>query len=476
MKNKMNTVREYVQAHRVTRFVFSHRWLAFFYGIFLCLYEMAYLRSSISAVHPVLIFWAAVVIAYDLFIGGAFRRMPYTKLLFLFLGFAALSTAVNVKTGGMTDIKAWILTVISLLAFLPACMEGTDGGQRGKKKTLFFVLSGFLGISFLASFASDTLFFLDFYEKLTTPERTYFLGVHNGGIWGVTLFGVYADSNHAAAFSAVSGLLSFALLSECRKGVFSSAKRRGWIKGFAIANIAVQTIYFPLANSRGGWLSLGAAVALTAFLFCLFRFKKKEGFKRIAVSLLASVLVVSACCGTLLLSRTVSTEIYLNYCYEKPEGSDGRFSFHKEDSDFTGSGRTGIWQEALIVSSHHPVIGIGTNSAEHYAKLYVEEDLAEQHGNFSLTHGKAVHNSYLDVLLSYGLLGFLSLMSFFVLCMIRILRRLKQTPNEGLSTFLIICAAVVLCCSSFFLSCMFIGTTATYFLELVLVGYLVSAE
>ena len=134
-----------------------------------------------------------------------------------------------------------------------------------------------------------------------------------------------------------------------------------------------------------------------------------------------------------------------------------------------------IWQEALIVSSHHPVIGIGTNSAEHYAKLYVEENLAQQHGNFSLAHGKAVvHNSYLDVLLSYGLLGFLSLMSFFVLCMIRILRRLKQAPNGSPSTYLIICAAVVLCCSSFFLSCMFIGTTATYYLELILVGYLVS--
>ena len=59
---------EKVSRYAIAKFVFSHTSLAFFYGLFLFLYEIKFVRGIISVLHPMLIAWAVIIVLYDIFI------------------------------------------------------------------------------------------------------------------------------------------------------------------------------------------------------------------------------------------------------------------------------------------------------------------------------------------------------------------------------------------------------------------------
>ena len=107
------------------------------------------MREVIPAIHPVLIAWAGMLAAYDLFIRWGWPRWPVWKLLFLFVVSSGISVVLNREAGLVGNIKTWILTVLPLFAFYPVCL--TAGKHR--KKAL--ILAGLGGAIVL--FASSVL-------------------------------------------------------------------------------------------------------------------------------------------------------------------------------------------------------------------------------------------------------------------------------------------------------------------------------
>ena len=115
----------------------------------------------------------------------------------------------------------------------------------------------------------------------------------------------------------------------------------------------------------------------------------------------------------------------------------------------------------------NPVLGIGPGNSTFYAQQYNIGEL--------LPYGSALHNSYLDLLVDYGILGFAALMTFFGYCVWLVLGRFfKAGKRLDGTTHLAAFSVVFLAGVSMFLSCAFINTTAMYFWMLCALSYLLA--
>jgi O-antigen ligase len=114
-----------------------------------------------------------------------------------------------------------------------------------------------------------------------------------------------------------------------------------------------------------------------------------------------------------------------------------------------------------------PILGAGKGNNAYYASQYGIGEI--------LQAGKAVHNSYLDLLVSYGAVGFAVMMSFWVYCFWNVLKNIsKHKKQMGLVYYADVLIVFIVACSSMFLTSIFIATTAMYYVMLVAVGYLMS--
>lgn len=472
-----------VQSNGFLRFCTNHGALVFFYGIFLFLFEIKSLRNTITVVHFPLIAWAGLLAVYDIFVRRLWEKLPLWKPLFVFAVLAGVTALVNYETGLVSNIKSWVMVTLPLLSFLPLCLLCR---KEDREKSLLSALAGAAVVIFIASLVALVMFHLRISTVIEVFGVNYPAGIRyyipDDPSSGILLFGIYEDTNHAAAYAIVFAVYSLWLLSACRRNVFAGWKRRV-IAVFAWVNLVVQICYFPLANSRGGWLCLAVAAAacLLLYTFCT-RFRSRKLWKRSLLSVAATALALVVLLGGLMLVRTgnsvvsrlVSTETSVIETTEPdvvPENADKKPAerptlqdvFQKSDQT-AGSGRIILWKEAMELYPKNPILGTGPDNGQYYA---------EQHNvGCWLRKGTSIHNSYLDLLVEYGLLGTLAMLSFLFGCAVLILRRIFK-HREGVPAqeyFAVFCALFVAGVSAL-LTCIFVSTTAMYFLLLCFLGF-----
>ena len=474
----MDKLDEKVQKNRVTRLLTSHTALAFCYGIFLLLYEVKFLRETVPVVHPFLIAWAGALAVYDVVVRKLWQKLPLWQLLAGFALSVGVTALVNREAGLAANLKVWILTCLPLTAFLPLCL--LEQKQR-REKALLVALSGGAVVVLLASLVALVMYMLRMGVQLELFGITHMVGfryyIADDPASGVLLYGFYTDTNHAAAYAVVFAFYSLWLLDACRRGLFGRT-----VKVLAIVNLVVQACYFPLANSRGGWLCLGVAVAICAFLyaFCT-RLQVVGRLKRTALSIGCAVLTVVVLFAGLILLRSGLSLVSRAVNYTPPAtsqgqqteeqeqvswGEQGADTFEKTDDGF-GAGRLLIWKECLELFTKNPVLGIGTGNSAYYAQRY---DLG-----YRLREGDAMHNSFLDLLVDCGAVGFALLMGFFVVVAVWVLRKMGTEGMEKTAYLAAFCVVFLLGISAF-LSCAFINTTAVYYLMLLFTGYLLAQQ
>lgn len=456
------------------KFLTSRTALAFFYGIFLFLYEIKFLRQLVPAVHPVLIGWAAALICYDLLIRGAWKTVPYYPIFVLFGISAAVTALIHQDAGLVGNLKSLVMSVLPLLAFYPVCF------CRERRKAMFLALLGAAVVVFLASVIGVVLYLMRFSRVVSFLGMEELIGFRlyderfeNSGI---IHYGIYSDTNHAAAYAVIFAAYSAALYIACRRGIFRGRWQNRLGMVFGAANVIAQLCYFPLANSRGGWLSLYAAGAAAVFCYLLCgRQRRGKTAVRAVASALVSVLAAALVCLMVLFLRSGLSRASLlaeraSVVPTEPTvpavETAAPDSFDKVSTSIAG-GRLEIWQEAVALYSHYPFFGIGPGNEQHYALKFFDSG--------TLIYGKAIHNSYLDLLVGYGGVGFVILMTFFGLCTVTALKKLFSGGRDAVEC-LALGSVIMAACAAFFLSCAFVSATAMYFLLLVLTGYLVSGR
>lgn len=458
----------------------SHVWLVFFYGIFLFLYEIIILREVVPVVHPLLIAWAGALILYDIVVRKCWKQMPYWKVLTVFAVICLLSAVMNREGGIVGNIKSFIMVLLPLGAFYPMCLLEK---KENRERALLHAMLGGAIVIFIASFIALALFLVRYSRVITYDGITAVIGFRyyqpKDPESGLLLFGIYKDTNHAAIYALIFAVYSLFGLTMCRKGGFDKKWKNKLGKVFFICNFVVQMLYFPLANSRGGWVSL--AFSLTAVLFLFIYGRKMERVQPV-LRCVAALLIAASCtflvCEVAILGRTgmshASVAIEENVGEEiseiikpsggKRPGKDDNFAKH---DTFEGAGRIDIWKQTMQLVACRPVWGIGPNHS-YFAEKY---DLAP----YTIGAGKAVHNSYLHLMLNYGVPGFAVMLLFCLMCCTSVGRACwKRGKKLPVPFYMMTMIAALVACGAMFLSCIFTDTTAMYFLLLTSMGYLMA--
>ncbi len=492
-------INNFVDSHKIISFFTSPFTMAFFYGIFLFLYELKYARDLIPPLHPIFIGWALFTAFYNFVFRKALTKIPFWQFLVAFGVFALITTLLTFNYGATSNVKSLVLTLLPLVAFLPAVLS--EEKEKQKASLLKALLGGSI-VLFFASLSSLVLFILRIKRTVTIFGITHIIGLFNyipdDPDSGVLLFGVFQDTNHAATYATLFAVYGLALFISCKKGLFAHK----WVNKlwgiYGLVSAIIQILYFPLANSRGGWLSLAVAGLITTFFY--FIYKKplcKKQVLKILTAFAASVVCVAIVFGSLFAVRTLMSKASFfvldlintnSSALEDPSGqipsspnspdsplspvppmSPGISDTFEKTDDYIGGGRWNIWGETIKVYSNRFLFGTAPNNVAVMAEEYGI-------GEF-LRYGKAVHNSYLDLLLNYGLAGFASLMGFWIAAICLVIKHIKKKgENADNFYYLIIFCVLAIACASAFLSCSFINTTAMYFALLILAGYLLCAE
>lgn len=476
----------WVENHKIFRFFMSHTALAFFYGIFLFSYDIICIEERVTALHPILIMWSATLFLYDVFIRRLWERIPFWKPVALFCVSAVITALLTVNASGIVaSVKGLILTSLPLVAFYPVCLS--DSPQK-QNKAMITALLGAAVVLFIASSISLVLYML----RVSIPIE-YKGAIEHMGIClydelnpetGIILYGVYRETNHAAVFAVIFAFYSIALFSACQKGIYPKKWQNVLGGVFATVNFIVQICYFPLANSRGGWLSIVAALFITGFFYFFFyKLFQSKMFLRILLSLVGTTVCMALVCGGIIGLRnslshmsitihqisTVTAPVETPSVQEiLPKDSATVDSFDKESSGGFGT-RPAIWRETLALYTMRPIFGENPGNSVYYAENFFEEG-----ESIHMVNGAAVHNSYLDLLLDYGAIGFILLMGFFVLCGCSVLKKLGNGTSFNVSFYCAIGGVVMVASASFLISCIFINTTAMYYALLCMISYLMA--
>ncbi len=478
----------WVNKHKLIQFICSYDAVAFFYGIFLFLYEIKFMRNVVPIVHPALIIWAIFVSTYNLFVRRQIGKYPRKSIILAFIVLTAISAIINMKAGFWGNVKAWILTILPLFAFFLVCY---DKPKEKREETFLRVLSGGAVVIFIASFISLILYIIryDGYYELFGVKEHIGLYVYDSTNpqSGLLLFGVHYDTNHAAMYAIAFAGYSLILFNHCKRSKTRKKSLNILGKIFAVLNFIVQICYFPLANSRGGWLCLFVATTVT-LLFFLWKNNMKKSFSEITKIILSFALALSLAVvslsallavrqgmvgiSTIVAKNEITSEANKEGATDSSDSEDkntgrdlDKINNFNKPNEVPGSGRLELWEEALKLYTKHPILGTGGENNVYYSNYYGI--------GCSFVQGKAVHNSYLDLLVNYGAVGFLLLISFFIGCLRLVLKNLfDQERNMSFSYYVVFLLTVMMSGVMGLLSCAFINTTAMYYLLLVFCGFL----
>lgn len=235
--------------------------------------------------------------------------------------------------------------------------------------------------------------------------------------FGERFCGLYENPNTGAAISFLSIGLSLFLLSTPNK----------WKKLFLIMNILFQICSMRLCMSRASNI---AVIVLFAVFAALYAYLKK---KNIFIAVAASLLLVLSC---VFVYNTISPKIYniRDYVLHKDddvvqkEESTGKSNEvyvdvrDSEDEAVSDSYRLSLLNAGFRTTLERPIFGYGQSSL---AQAVSENSNIRLEG----IKGGGVHNSYLEILIANGFVGFLSFASILFLLTLNIIWHRKRLLN-----------------------------------------------
>ncbi len=395
-----------------------------------CVLLYAIARQVIVATQPILMHSAlnilAILGAGAIFLWDVifFRNVLKTKYIWILAALfvaTGISTLLNHGYAFSDNIKAAANMFIQFFVLYAV-------GNRMTKERInrdVTVIGSALGALWMIAVAvSLVMYFFDINYSQTnyiwgepTLINQGFVRVDDGAVV-MRLWGVFVDPNFAAAISII--VICFAVY------MMHTARKR-WIKALHITNIVLQSLYVVLSNSRMALIIL----LFLAFVGCWYiSIKKIRNFKvrviaekrllREAVAVVLAVAMVFVCyLGVTAAKKVLPYAQYgITHMMNGSDGSSGDgettddeiASLDREDisnKDDISNGRLKMWGEGFKVLKKNPVIGVGPRSYHLIANdLDSSMSIAE----------KSIHNSYMELLMGNGIVGFLLLLAFFLLC------------------------------------------------------------
>ncbi|MGM0302316.1 hypothetical protein IGI66_001934 [Enterococcus sp. AZ048] len=408
-------------------------------NLFVCLiYFMPSTMNTADIPSKICFIWGGIIAINELFVKRSVFKMKYGILLFLVLISFAITSILNRDFGLVRNIYNLGYLAISCLVLFPI---GED--YELEMKNLIKLSNLFICVILLAGFISiiQFCFIISYHVPTGIPGL-----LARQGFMESRLFGVYTSPNVGAFFGFVSVVCSLFIIS-------NEKERSRKYNVFLITNGIVQLLYYILSSSRGVQITIYAF--LLSFFFLMIVSKNFRNRVLTFLKLSLKKFIVGAILVLLFFSIGVDfSKSILGYIplvlnnskltsndsgnikksEENREDGSKITIEHSESSAEVSSGRFTIWKAGITVWKHNPIFGYGDINFYHdsstknaLSALHLTEldrkELKRAHGN--------MHNGYLQVLISSGIIGFILIYLFYGLSFFYIFKNfLNRNDNE----------------------------------------------
>lgn len=455
--------------------------------------------NSLTANSTFLTYYSYLVtligVCYFLYKFVNFNKYKETKgiiiLLFFFISYM-ISSIVTIHYGVVSNIKALIW--IGLQFFLLYAYDKDTTVDEVKKEG--FIL-GWIVITYtfvMALMGIACLSVMYHRYRIVNGVETII-----GFLWN-RLWGFYSDPNYGAVISIISIVISL---------FYAFKSKRKLIKLFLMINIVVEMFYLAFSDSRTAQIAL-----MVTFIWISIVFVRKINFiqslkpiLRIAIigGTTFTVVVSSLVCikgittiGNMYLSSIANPNSALFYWYD----SEKRENYFSEDGnaiegddtadvpelddivvgrpidDMGAEGgdisnrRFAIWQSAIEVFKTKPITGVSFRNIVPYASDRLSETYIVNNDQSSFA---SMHNLFIDVLVSQGLLGMSLFVIFMILVLVTVFKKLHKLNKQDYIFYALILSAIVpIFVSGFFYSeILYINTSGSVIFWIAL-GYLMN--
>lgn len=374
--------------------------------------------------------YAGVVLVFDLL--GERRILNNTGrtifIIFAFCGVITLLSNRNLMNFSGISNYCYLLEVLALVY-----SYGKDSAKRDR-----CISSVACTVISAANLVGIWMFYTKFY--LYVPGRG--------------CIGMYPSENRLAGLFGNPNVLGMiCMVGVCLALIQLVSGSKGAARVACGISVVVNLTTLLLANSRTQIYSLILLSAVVVFMLCI---RKNRSFKAISLaSVIAAVVLVVAFGGSKLIQLGLA-KLDTNYSYYEmhileggkkemepiteattepiaeaaiapstdtiPTQPDDQTASINRDTGFTGmNGRIEIWMQGIELFKHKPLIGWGMDNLD-YALREIGVDGYFVKGN--------LHNTYLDVLVDFGILGFTCLIAYLLLMLSRVITFFRNNKGD----------------------------------------------
>jgi O-antigen ligase/tetratricopeptide (TPR) repeat protein len=319
--------------------------------------------------------------------------------------------------GSSSNFMGLITRLCFLVCFFGLFISIGANPERFLKTLWVMAISGGL----VATYAVAQFFGLD----LFAPARLYTFQTSMGDV--IRVCGSIGHSNYLGNFLLYITPLSAGL-------ALASGKRERLLAVFITA-ISLLAIVFSVA--RGAWVGI---LVGTIFFMGLewkrlpaLRMVNRNALLRYAAVFLLAVAAMASVIALTPASRTIKERVQA-----------------LREQGVQSSGRLLLWRDSLKMLPAYGLTGFGTEGFRKAFLTYKSKEVAKLS---QPNNNESSHNSYLDVALSHGLLGFVLYLGIIIFSLRAFLRARQRAPSESWRLIIsgLLCSFVAVLAHNFFI-------------------------
>lgn len=427
------------------------------YLVLISLEMIAFLDIISLILKSIVLIWGLFILVHNFFINKLAFKVRYKYILWSFLVLMIITSIVHTSIWFIPNIVIVYYTAICFFVFYGIYVQQSC---EDTEKEMVFILKFFVYFGFIFG----TLSILSLFMKQKIDFAGYYLGIYRN-----RLIGVYTNSN-ILAFSMIESIVACDILSDTYiKRKYKLKNMQNW-KLFLFCIISCVCLF--LSDSNASFVFL--LVYFTIRFFCSTFFKSRARYvtkfiKSILMTLGFGIIMMSASFGVRDICQNYMSEVIsgvhrhegalkrkfetrsINIIaskgkeisreeYENSSAEDKYIAdFHIGREHYeVSSGRITLFKQGLEIFKHNPWLGIGRANLGLYSKKYLKNGLIHPD----------LHNGYLTILVSCGIIGFLIFLVFSILVALDVCKYLFIcTESDMFNTFSKLFSILVAYCS-----------------------------
>ena len=399
-------------------------------AVMIAQYLIIFPPALCSVLNLILYAWGAPLMAVHLVRQKSFSKKSNKLwlLFYLIVSFFAVSVVsilIHVPQNIVSNLSAWYSCGLQVFfcCYVIACAKK----EQARRLFSLIVFTTVL-VTLAVAAACLVMQFLNIYPLKATTSR---------------FTGLFYNPNNCF-ICAMSILLSFLYWMLFHK-----------FRALMIVNMLLQASLIGLSGSRSLLVMMGVFIALMPCIYAARRYSKnlKKAIGCAALLMVSAVLVFQAMsyAGQALpqIGHTIETTVSSWFSSEEGGSSSSNGSTQsppdtnrtEENTDASDSFRMLLLQSGLKTFAKYPLFGVGPRNIADAVRATAPD------ANLNGIDGGGVHNSYLQLLISIGIVGFLIFVLILVYCFTAFTKAMRaQQEKEGTICFeLLFLLAAILC-------------------------------